>query len=183
MVPDPCDDRLSRPRSTGSRHATAPPCVHGGVRRLSLPSSALALAALALTAACSAGTSSPEPSAVASLDAGSGAATPTAEAPSPAVTTPAPPTSAAPAGRQLTLVVSGKDVTGDTGTVDVKLGEPIHLTVTSDVADEVHVHGADVSADVDAGGTVELDFVQNAPGRFEIELEGAKRTLTRLQVS
>lgn len=99
-----------------------------------------------------------------------------------------PTTSASPSAtssegvRQLHLVVSGSAVTGDTGTVVVRLGQPLRLTVTSDVADEVHVHGADVSAQVAAGGTVVLDVVEQAPGRFEVELEKSKRVLTRLQV-
>lgn len=85
--------------------------------------------------------------------------------------------------QRLTLTVKGDSVTGDTGTVDVRLGRPVELTVTSDVADEVHVHGVDVGKDVPAGGTVVIDFTQRAPGRFEVELESRKRVLTRLQVS
>lgn len=138
-----------------------------------------ALLAVALVVGCSAGTSS---------DASSSpfAAAPSSSLPvagtsgGPAPTTPS---SAVPAVQHLTLTVSGDSVTGDTGTVPVQLGQPVELTVTSDVADEVHVHGADVGKAVPAGGTVVLDFVQNAPGRFEVELEKRKRVLTRLQVS
>ena len=149
-----------------------------------------ALLALALTAGCSAGTSSagpgPAPSSAASSTAGSstaasspaasGAPQPTA----PADTKAAPPT---PDVQRLTLTVKGSTVTGDTGTVPVRLGRPVQLTVTSDVADEVHVHGVDIGRDVPAGGTVVIDFTQTAPGRFEVELEDRKRVLTRLQVS
>lgn len=87
--------------------------------------------------------------------------------------------------RQLSLVVAGDRVTGDTGIVEVAVGEPVRLTVTSDVADEVHVHGPGrgFSVDVAAGGTATIEFVQTAPGRFEIELEQARRVLTRLQVT
>lgn len=134
-----------------------------------LATAALLTAATAATAACSAGTPAASPPPVTASNASAPAS--------------APGTSAAPGARQLHLVVSGSSVTGDTGTVDVRLGQPVRLTVTSDVADEVHVHGADVHADVAAGGTVVLDFVQSAPGRFEVELESQKRTLTRLQVS
>jgi len=79
--------------------------------------------------------------------------------------------------------VKGSSVTGDTGTVAVRLGAPLQISVTSDVAEEVHVHGADISKDVEAGGTVVIDVTQKAPGRFEVELERSKRVLTRLQVS
>lgn len=90
--------------------------------------------------------------------------------------------SAVPQVQRLTLTVANGKVTGDTGTVPVRLGQPVELTVTSDVADEVHVHGVDVGKDVEAGGTVVIDFVQEAPGRFEVELEQRKQVLTRLQV-
>ena len=93
--------------------------------------------------------------------------------------------SASPSGgvTQVRLVVKGSSVTGDTGTVAVRLGAPLQISVTSDVAEEVHVHGADISKDVEAGGTVVIDVTQKAPGRFEVELERSKRVLTRLQVS
>jgi hypothetical protein len=45
------------------------------------------------------------------------------------------------------------------------------LVVTSDVADEIHLHGYDKSKDVSAGGTIRLPFTATLPGRFEVELE------------
>jgi hypothetical protein len=45
------------------------------------------------------------------------------------------------------------------------------LVVTSDVADEIHLHGYDKSRDVAAGGTIRLPFRATIPGRFEAELE------------
>lgn len=134
----------------------------------------LALAALGALAGCSAGSSTASPSAVAS--ALSTPATGAASGPPP---TPTPGSEV----QRLTLTVRGDSVTGDTGTVDVRIGRPVELTVTSDVADEVHVHGVDLGKDVPAGGTVVLDFTQGAPGRFEVELEQRRRVLTRLQVS
>jgi hypothetical protein len=53
----------------------------------------------------------------------------------------------------------------------VEKGDRIVLVVTSDVADEIHLHGYDVSRDVAAGGTVRLPFKATIPGRFEVELE------------
>jgi hypothetical protein len=50
-------------------------------------------------------------------------------------------------------------------------GDRVALVVRSDVADEVHVHGYDVSRDVAVGGTVRMAFVARLPGRFEVELE------------
>jgi hypothetical protein len=53
----------------------------------------------------------------------------------------------------------------------VDRGDRVRLVVTSDVADEIHVHGYDVSQDVEAGGTATLAFRATIPGRFEVELE------------
>jgi hypothetical protein len=53
----------------------------------------------------------------------------------------------------------------------VSKGDRVVLVVTSDVADEIHLHGYDVSRDVAAGGTVRLPFKATIPGRFEAELE------------
>jgi hypothetical protein len=53
----------------------------------------------------------------------------------------------------------------------VSKGDQVVLVVTSNVADEVHLHGYDKSRDVEAGGTVRLAFKATIPGRFEAELE------------
>jgi hypothetical protein len=53
----------------------------------------------------------------------------------------------------------------------VDKGDRVVLVVKSDVADEIHLHGYDVSRDVEAGGTVRLPFKATIPGRFEVELE------------
>jgi ABC-type glycerol-3-phosphate transport system substrate-binding protein len=53
----------------------------------------------------------------------------------------------------------------------VDRGERVVLVVSSDVADEVHLHGYDVSRDVAAGGTARIRFRATIPGRFEVELE------------
>ena len=53
----------------------------------------------------------------------------------------------------------------------VDKGDRVVLVVTSDVADEVHVHGYDLMRDVAAGGTARIRFRATLPGRFEVELE------------
>ncbi|MBW0092510.1 hypothetical protein I4I73_21995 [Pseudonocardia sp. KRD-184] len=67
--------------------------------------------------------------------------------------------------------------------IAVPLGEAVELTVTSDVADEVHLHGYDRSALVTAGGSATLSFTADIPGVFEIELEELGEPLARLEVS
>jgi hypothetical protein len=62
------------------------------------------------------------------------------------------------------------------------LGQPVTVRVTSDVADEVHVHGYDKMVDVAAGRTAEVTFLANIPGVFEVELEKAKKVLFTMEV-
>lgn len=53
----------------------------------------------------------------------------------------------------------------------VDKGDRVVIVVTSNVADEVHLHGYDISRDVAAGGTVRIAINATLPGRFEVELE------------
>ena len=53
----------------------------------------------------------------------------------------------------------------------VSKDDQVVLVVTSDVADEIHLHGYDKAKDVAAGGTIRLPFKATIPGRFEAELE------------
>jgi outer membrane lipoprotein SlyB len=53
----------------------------------------------------------------------------------------------------------------------VDRNDQVVLVVTSDVADEIHLHGYDKARDVAAGGTIRLPFRATIPGRFEAELE------------
>jgi hypothetical protein len=113
------------------------------------------------------------------------------KAPSPAADTATPPTStsspsAAPAteaaGQQIEVEVAGGRVTGDTGRVPVAAGTAVTLVVRSDVADEVHVHGYDLTGDVTPDRPAELEFDATIPGVFEVELHEAGTVLLTLQV-
>ncbi|MBA2641502.1 MAG: hypothetical protein H0U82_01080 [Actinobacteria bacterium] len=53
----------------------------------------------------------------------------------------------------------------------VEKGERIVLVVESDVADEIHLHGYDLTRTVAAGGSTRIAFRATIPGRFEVELE------------
>jgi hypothetical protein len=64
----------------------------------------------------------------------------------------------------------------------VDRGERVALVVSSDVADEIHLHGYDLSRDVAAGGTARIVFVARLPGRFEVELEHRGTPIAELTV-
>ena len=65
----------------------------------------------------------------------------------------------------------------------VDKGDQVVLVVTSDVADEIHLHGYDLSRDVAAGGTARLRFTANVPDRFEVELESRGVQIADLTVN
>ena len=85
--------------------------------------------------------------------------------------------------RELAVAFRNGRVSGDTGRVRIGLGQDVRVAVTSDVADEVHLHGYDRRVNVPAGGTVTLEFTANLPGVFEVELESRRRQLLSLQIS
>jgi heme/copper-type cytochrome/quinol oxidase subunit 2 len=80
------------------------------------------------------------------------------------------------------VVKNGKPVGGVRELVYNK-GDQIHFKVSSDVSDEVHVHGYDLMKDVEAGGTIAFDFPAGIEGVFEAELEGRKEQIVELRVN
>ena len=62
-------------------------------------------------------------------------------------------------------------------------GDRVVVLVTSDVADEVHVHGYDLSRDVAPGAPARIAFPATIPGRFEIELEDRGVQIAELTVN
>ena len=103
----------------------------------------------------------------------------------PPATTEAPPattTEAATAPVQVDVVVVGGEPQGGIVRESVDLDSAVVLTVTSDVADEVHLHGYDLMADVAPGAPATIRFTADAPGRFEIELENTGVQIAELEV-
>jgi heme/copper-type cytochrome/quinol oxidase subunit 2 len=86
-------------------------------------------------------------------------------------------------GQRIEVQVAGGQVTGDTGRVPVTAGEEVTLAVTSDVPDELHVHGYDLTAELVPGTPAELTFAATVPGVFEVELHDAGTVLLTIQVS
>ena len=93
-----------------------------------------------------------------------------------------PPTNETPF-TAIRITVKGGRPVGGIQRPEVTLGDNAIIYVKSDVADEVHFHGYDLSQDVEAGGTVQIPFHATIPGRFEIELENSGVQLAELTVS
>lgn len=132
-------------------------------------------AALAiLVTGCSAGS---DPDTAAPSPAGS--SSPAEPAPSSVTPTTAP----APSGTVIEVTYSAGELTGVEPRVEVPLGEQVVIRVTSDVVEEIHVHGYDLYVDLPAGGTGEVAFSADLPGAYEVELHEAGRPIFQLRVA
>lgn len=67
--------------------------------------------------------------------------------------------------------IRGGQVQGGVESIRADVGDMVELTVTSDVADEVHVHGYDLHAPVGPDQPAVVTFQSDIPGVFGIELE------------
>ena len=106
--------------------------------------------------------------------------------PSIATSSPAKPSAAktaTPRAGEARIVYSRGKVTSSVGKrLQVRVGQTVRLVVSSDKAEEVHVHGYDRRTDVGPGETVRVQFRADIPGIFEIEMEKSHDLLLRLQV-
>lgn len=73
-------------------------------------------------------------------------------------------------------------VKGGPQSFKVQQGDKVKLVVTSDEANEVHVHGVDVARDIPAGGTATIAFTADEQGSYEIEIEETGVLIGTLEV-
>lgn len=105
-------------------------------------------------------------------------ATPTATATAAPAPTPTP-----PSVRIIEVAYTGGKVVTADSRVETTLGEKIIVRISSDVADQIHVHGYNVYADVPAGGSVEIPLTMTLSGGYEVELHEAGRPLLQLRTT
>ncbi|HSP39102.1 MAG TPA: hypothetical protein VLR26_15270 [Frankiaceae bacterium] len=79
-------------------------------------------------------------------------------------------------------LVKGKPQ-GGAKRISTKPGQPAVLMVTSDVATEVHVHGADRLVKVPASQPTAVDISEAASGSYEVEDHSSNALLVQLRVS
>jgi len=106
----------------------------------------------------------------------------------------APASSAAPASqapqsqapgpdiREITVTVNGRKVTPPPSRVSVPKGRVVRITVTSDRADTLHVHGYDLEAELPAGAPGSVQFSADRTGLFEVETHSSRLVLFQLAV-
>ncbi|HKY13050.1 MAG TPA: hypothetical protein VJL85_06900 [Gaiellaceae bacterium] len=97
----------------------------------------------------------------------------------PSVPPPPRPPSPPPPAQVRIVVRDGKPV-GGVRRVSVGRGRRVVLTVTSDVADHVHLHGYNVMRDVAPGMPARLAFRATIVGTVEVELEGRRLQLATI---
>ena len=76
---------------------------------------------------------------------------------------------------------AGGSITGG-GKRSASLGKSVVIKVTSDVADEIHLHGYDKTAAVAPGTPATISIVADKPGIFEVELHKKGLKLFELEV-
>ena len=80
------------------------------------------------------------------------------------------------------IVVRDAKPVGGVKQITVKKGHRARFSVTSDVADEIHVHGYNFHKDVAKGGSVSFAFPATIDGEFVIELESRSEQIASLKV-
>jgi len=141
-----------------------------GRQRLTFLGIAAAIAVVALVSLAGGGdetkrssNSAPTPTPTATATAAEGEETPT---PTPTPTPEPPP-----------LLQAGKEKA-----LTFEEGETVRFRVRHDAPEEVHVHGYDVTKNLEPGKTATVSFKADITGIFEIELEGSHQLLASLKV-
>ncbi len=94
----------------------------------------------------------------------------------------APTTMPAFAGTEVVVEVKKGKVIPPTHRVKVDAGTDVRLLVTSDKADEVHVHGYEIEQELGAGDQTTIEFTADQNGVFAVEMHESGLQLVQLEV-
>ena len=86
------------------------------------------------------------------------------------------------AAKKIVVTITHGKASGDTGRIPVTVNSHVTIQVTSDTADEVHLHGYDIEKELVPGKATTLSFVADQTGIFELELHKANVVILHLQV-
>jgi hypothetical protein len=112
---------------------------------------------------------------------GVGPSTPSATTSSP-TGSPSPTESPEPPERTVIEVTYRDGAVQGPTSFTVTQGDRVRILVHADVSDEVHFHGYDLMADVTPDEPARIDFVANAAGAYEVELEDLGEPLFELEI-
>lgn len=85
-------------------------------------------------------------------------------------------------GPALFVLEINKAVVSGPAVFKVQQDDAVDIRITSDKADEAHLHGYDLHAELQAGIPAHLRFSAEKSGRFELELHGSHQTIGVLEV-
>jgi plastocyanin len=87
-------------------------------------------------------------------------------------------------GKTDTVTVSVKDgkVNPPTHRQQIAKGDTVKLVVTTDTADEVHVHGVNIEKETKPGTPITIRFVAKDAGIYEVETHESNLQLLQLEV-
>jgi hypothetical protein len=80
------------------------------------------------------------------------------------------------------VVVKGGAVVGGPQAFKVGAGDVVRISVESDERDELHVHGIDATAQIEADETTDVTVFIDDPGTYEVELHDTGALLGKLEV-
>lgn len=82
-----------------------------------------------------------------------------------------------------TIVIRDGEPVGGVEELEYSAGDEVRFRVSSNRADEVHVHGYDVEQEIPAGGSATLSFPAEIEGIFEVELHESEAQIAELRVN
>jgi hypothetical protein len=81
----------------------------------------------------------------------------------------------APAEPPVTRIsVKGGVIEGDVKSIEVANGDTVRIVVSSDVDDEIHLHGYDIEEEAAPGKPARFEFKADVEGAFELESHAAE---------
>jgi hypothetical protein len=83
---------------------------------------------------------------------------------------------------EISVSVADGKVTPKPRRVEVDQDSQVRLLVTSDVDDELHIHGYDIEAELEAGRPTTVEFAATQQGLFELETHETELELLQLEV-
>jgi hypothetical protein len=89
----------------------------------------------------------------------------------------------APGNITINVTIANRQVNPVNATLQAKVRQPITVHVTSDAADELHVHSVpDHKFEIAAAPNQTFQFTVDVPGSVEVELHHLDRTIATIQV-
>lgn len=81
------------------------------------------------------------------------------------------------------VVLRDGKITPNGDNVRVQDGQRVQISLDSDAAESIHVHGYDKTVEVKPGGTDEVTFLADQKGVFEVETHETAKLVVKLIVS